>query len=161
MRGEDQKRTAIFGYLTLAQRIPADHPARQIRVLVDRAVAPRQERAPELEIALGADPLYREEMFVGALREREIAPHVGECTKDEQNLTKNSLTEEERAGQLPAIDRKKRKLIEKVFGRATLDTLLRQAKVRGLDRVDWLYRLAMAAYNLMRMRRLIPIQPAA
>ena len=29
----------MFSYVTLAQRIPADHPARQIRVLVDRALA--------------------------------------------------------------------------------------------------------------------------
>jgi hypothetical protein len=36
MRGDDQRQTAMFSYLTLAQRIPADHPARQIRVLVDR-----------------------------------------------------------------------------------------------------------------------------
>jgi transposase len=38
MRGDDQKQAAMFSYLTLAQRIPADHPARQIRVLVDRAL---------------------------------------------------------------------------------------------------------------------------
>ena len=29
----------MFSYLTLAQRIPSDHPARQIRALVDRALA--------------------------------------------------------------------------------------------------------------------------
>ena len=39
MRGEDDKQTAMYSYVTLAQRIPADHPARQIRVLVDRALA--------------------------------------------------------------------------------------------------------------------------
>src|SRR5664280_2080088 len=38
MRGDDPKQSAMFSYLTLAQRIPADHPARQIRVLVDRAL---------------------------------------------------------------------------------------------------------------------------
>jgi hypothetical protein len=37
MRGDDQKQEAIFRYLTLAQRILMDHPARQIRSLVDRA----------------------------------------------------------------------------------------------------------------------------
>src|ERR1035438_432277 len=38
MRGDDQRQSAMFSYLTLAQRIAADHPARQIRVLVDRAL---------------------------------------------------------------------------------------------------------------------------
>ena len=71
------------------------------------------------------------------------------------------MSEAERADQRRAISQKKRKLIEKVFGWAKLDSVLRQVKVRGLKRVDWFYRLTMAAYNLMRMRRLIPIQPAA
>ncbi len=38
MRGNDQQQAAMFSYITLAQRIPADHPARQIRALVDRAL---------------------------------------------------------------------------------------------------------------------------
>ena len=47
-------------------------------------------------------------------------------------------------------------MIERVFGWAKLDRPLRQVKVRGLKRVDWFFRLDMAAYNLVRMRRLIP-----
>ena len=39
MRGEDQKQTAMYSYVTLTQRIPADHPARQLRTLVNRALA--------------------------------------------------------------------------------------------------------------------------
>src|ERR1035441_10954198 len=31
MRGDDLKQAAMFSYITLARRIPADHPARQIR----------------------------------------------------------------------------------------------------------------------------------
>ena len=38
MRGDDLKQSAMFSYLTLSQRIAADHPARQIRELVDRAL---------------------------------------------------------------------------------------------------------------------------
>jgi hypothetical protein len=34
-------------------------------------------------------------------------------------------------------------------------------KLRGLNRVDWFNRLAIAAYNLVRMRKLIPIQAPA
>src|SRR6202789_2412709 len=46
MRGDDQKQTAMYSYVTLAQRIAADHPARQVRVLVDRA---RERMDGELE----------------------------------------------------------------------------------------------------------------
>ena len=42
-----------------------------------------------------------------------------------------------------------------------LASILRQVKVRGLDRVDWFYRLTLVGYNLVRMRRLIPIAAAA
>jgi len=67
----------------------------------------------------------------------------------------------ERADPRRAISQRKRKLIEKVFGWAKLDTVLRQVKVRGLKRVDWFYRLTITAYNLMRLRRLMPIEALA
>jgi transposase len=129
--------------------------------MLDRTVAPQQERKPELEVTLGADTLYQEAKFIDDLRRRGIAPHVSEYTQGANNMAKNSLTEAERADQRRTISQKKRRLVEKVFGWAKLDSLLRQVKVRGVTRVDWFYRLAMSAYNLMRLRRLIPIEPAA
>jgi hypothetical protein len=60
-----------------------------------------------------------------------------------------------------ALHVSKRKLIERVFGWSKLDRSLRQVKLCGLDRVDWFYRLTIAAYDLMRMRRLIPIEALA
>ena len=35
MRGPDQKQDAIFSYLSPEERVPADHPLRKIRALVD------------------------------------------------------------------------------------------------------------------------------
>ena len=88
-----------------------------------------------------------------------MAPHVSEYEKG--NLGKNSLTDEERGDERRAISQRKRKLIERVFGWSKLDRPLRQVKLRGLQRVDWFYRLAITAYNLVRMRRLISIQAVA
>jgi hypothetical protein len=48
-----------------------------------------------------------------------------------------------------------------VFGWSKLNRPLRQVKLRGLKRVDWFYRLTIAAYNLVRMRRLIPLPAMA
>src|ERR1035438_2622603 len=161
MRGEDQKQTAMYSYVTLTQRIPAQHPARQLRALADRAlarlykkskadksvpaymghtlienrnglavaaeasnaaereaalsmldrtVAPQPERKAELVITLGADTLYQEEKFIEALRDREVAPHVSECTQQSSNLGKNSLSEAERTDPRRSISQKKRKL---------------------------------------------------
>jgi hypothetical protein len=49
----------------------------------------------------------------------------------------------------------------RVFGWSKLDHPLRQVKLRGLDRVDWFYRLTVVAHNLVRLRRLIPIESLA
>ncbi len=123
--------------------------------MLERTVAAKEQRKPEQEITLGADTQYQEEKFVEQLREREVAPHVSEYVQG--NLGKNSLTEEERADPRRSISQKKRKLIERVFGWAKLTGLLRQVKLRGLKRVDWFYRLAIVGYNLVRMRKLIPL----
>ena len=119
--------------------------------LLDRVLVTRH---PEQEITAGADTQYQEEKFVEGLRQRKIAPHISEYVKG--NLGKNSLNETERADSRRAISQQKRKLIERVFGWCKLDRPLRHVKLRGLKRVDWFFRLAITAYNLVRMRRLIP-----
>jgi hypothetical protein len=43
-----------------------------------------------------------------------------------------------------------------VFGWAKLDSILRQVKVRGVKKVDWLFRLVITASNLLRLVKLIP-----
>ena len=127
--------------------------------MLDRSVAAKAQRAAGQQITLGADTQYQEGGFAQGLRDREVAPHVAEYVQG--NLGKNSLTEEERADPRRAISQRRRKLIEKVFGWAKLIGPLRQIKLRGLKRVDWFHRLVMVSYNLVRMRKLIPIQAAA
>jgi len=153
---ENRNGLVVAAEATLAATVAEREAA--IRML-DRTVAPKDRRDPEQKIALGADTRYQEEKFIEDLRQREIAPHVSEYVAG--NLGKNSLTDEERADQRRSISQRKRKLIERVFGWSKLDRPLRQVKLRGLDRVDWFYRLTMAAYNLVRLRRLIPIEALA
>ena len=124
--------------------------------LLDRVVKHGSEQR---RVTLGADTQYQEAEFIEALRKRKVAPHVSEYAQG--NLGKNSLTETERADERRFVSQRKRKLIERVFGWSKLDRPLRQMKLRGLARVDWFYRLTIAAYNLVRMRRLIPIQTMA
>jgi IS5 family transposase len=127
--------------------------------MLDQAVAPKHERPAERKITLGADTQYQESEFIEALRKREVAPHVSEYGKG--NLEKNSLTEAERQDARRGISQRKRKLIERVFGWSKLDRPARQVKLRGLERVDWFWKLSMTAHNLVRMRRLIPIEALA
>jgi hypothetical protein len=129
--------------------------------MLDRTVAPQGQRHSEQKITLGADTQYQDEKFVQDLRDREVAPHVSEYTQGGSNMGKNSLTDQERQDARSAISQRKRKLIERVFGWSKLDRPLRQVKLRGLDRVDWFYRLTIVAHNLVRMRRLIPNEALA
>ncbi len=130
--------------------------------MLDRTLPPKDKRKAEQKITLGADTLYQEAQFIQDLRSRDVAPHVSEYMQGGSNMGKNSLTAEERADERRSISQRKRKLIERVFGWSKMDSVLRQMKLRGLKRVDWFHRLIMVAYNLVRMRSLIPIQtPAA
>ncbi len=38
MRGNDQQDTTMFSYISPEERVPADHPLRPIRLMVDKAL---------------------------------------------------------------------------------------------------------------------------
>jgi transposase len=126
--------------------------------MLDRVIESKWKRLDK-KITLGADASYQEKEFIDALRERKVAPHIHEYIKG--NWDRNCLTSRERNDKRRAISHHKRKLIEKSFGWSKSNRSLRQVKLRGLNRVDWLFRLTMAAYNLTRMSRLIPIPAVA
>ena len=109
---------------------------------------------PGRPITLGADKLYQEKEFIAGLRERKVIPHVAEYEPNPK--WPNWLTEQERCDPGYAISQKKRKLVEKVFGWAKLNSILRQVKVRGVKKVNWLFRLLATAANLLRLVKLIP-----
>jgi hypothetical protein len=54
-------------------------------------------------------------------------------------------------------DSRARKKIEEVFGWLKTVAGLRKLKHRGTAQVDWMVTFACAAYNLVRLRRLIPV----
>ena len=109
-------------------------------------------------ITLGADKSYQEERFVSGLRKAAVTPHVAEYKLNPK--WPSWLTEAERNDPGLAISQKKRKLVEKSFGWMKHDRL-RQVKLRGLKRVDWLFRFAAAAHNLLRLSKLIPFPATA
>src|ERR1700678_3390303 len=126
--------------------------------MLDRVVGSKWKRLDK-KITLGGDGSYQDKEFIDGLRERKVAPHIHEYIKG--NWDRNCLTSRERNDKRRAISHHKRKLIEKSFGWSKSNRSLRQVKLRGLNRVDWLFRLTMAAYNLTRMSRLIPIPAVA
>ena len=105
---------------------------------------------PDIEITLGADKGYDAEEFIKALQEMKVTPHVAQNTSGR----KSSVPDEIAATVGYDISQQKRKLIEQGFGWAKVVGHMAQVMVRGLQKVDQMFVLTMAAYNLTRMRTL-------
>ena len=101
---------------------------------------------------VGGDKGYHEEDFIEGLRKLSVVPHITEYEKKRRSC----LTASEREGVGFRISQSKRKLVEKIFGWMKVVAGLRKTKFRGRRRVDWMFSLGAAAFNLMRMVKLIP-----
>jgi transposase len=109
-------------------------------------------------ITLGADKAYDVTAFVEALRARRVTPHIA----IDGHVTKTGKTRktaiDKRTTRHPgyAISQRIRKRIEEPFGWVKTVAALRKTRHRGLARVGWMFTLAMAAYNVIRIPKLIP-----
>lgn len=105
---------------------------------------------PQAEITLGADKGYDAQEFIDALQEMNVIPHVAQNISGRRSAVPDAIA----ASEGYAISVQKRKLIEQGFGWAKTIGPIRQVMVRGLKKVDQMFVLTMAAYNLTRMRTL-------
>ena len=112
--------------------------------------AAQAARDPEAAITLGADKGYDAKEFIEALQDINVIPHVAQNTSGRRSAVPDAVA----ASEGYAISIQKRKLIEQGFGWAKTIGRIRQVMVRGLKRVDQVFVLTMAAYNLTRMRTL-------
>lgn len=115
----------------------------------------RQAADPHSCVTLGADKGYDAQEFIEALTDLKVQPHVAQNTSGRRSAVPDSVA----ATQGYGVSQQKRKLIEQGFGWAKLIGSIRQVMVRGLKKVDQLFVLTMAAYNLTRMRTLGQIRP--
>ena len=102
---------------------------------------------------MGADKAYDTKDFVAETRNMHATPHVAQNNKGRQSAIDGRTTRH--AGY--AISQQKRKRIEEIFGWMKTIGGLRKTRHRGADRVGWVFTFAAAAYNLVRMRNLLPI----
>ena len=109
------------------------------------------------EITLGADKGYDAKEFIDACQAMKVTPHVAQNKSGRQSAVPDEIAQTEGY----ASSQRKRKLIEQGFGWAKTVGSMRQVMVRGLQRVDQVFVLTMAAYNLVRMRSLGQIRPQA
>ncbi|GAB7549121.1 hypothetical protein CS8_088230 [Cupriavidus sp. 8B] len=108
-----------------------------------------------VEVTVGADKGYDAAEFIEACLEMRVTPHVAQNTSGRRSPVPDEIA----CSGGYAISQQKRKLIEQGFGWAKTVGHMRQVMVRGLKKVDQMFVLSMAAYNLVRMRSLGQIRP--
>jgi transposase len=98
-------------------------------------------------ITLGADKGYDRKDLVQAMREHRVTPHFAR---------KPTSIIDQRTTRHPGYvaSQRKRKRVEEIFGWVKTIGGLRKTRHCGVARVDWIFSLALAAYNLVRMRNL-------
>ena len=135
------------GLLVDACLTPADGHAERVAALA--MIEPRADRPRA--ITLGADKAYDAEDFVNELRSMTVTPHVAQNTSGRSSAIDARTT---RHGGY-AVSQRVRKRIEEAFG--WIKTVARQEKTkfRGRGRVGWAFTFAAAAYNLVRLPKLI------
>jgi len=109
-------------------------------------------------ITVGGDKGFDTAEFVAECRHMNVTPHVAQNTGRAGGSAIDARTTRHSGY---AVSQKKRKRIEECFGWLKDIALLRKLKHRGLFKVAWIFTFAAAAYNLVRMRKLIPIPAAA
>jgi transposase len=109
-------------------------------------VASRKRR-----ITIAADRNYDTNGFVKAMRELNATPHVTQNHKKKGGSSIDGRTTRHSGY---AASQKFRKRIEEVFGWLKTIGLFRKTRYRGVKKIGWHFTLAVAAYNLVRMRNL-------
>ena len=84
------------------------------------------------------------------LRRMHITPHVAQkdtnrCSAIDRRTTRHIGYE---------LSQQKRKRVEQSFGWMKVIGMLKKVKLRGLEKVGWLFAFTGAAYNLCRLRNL-------
>ncbi len=102
-------------------------------------------------IALGADRGYDAADFVEELRTLNVRPHVAPNISRRRSAIDRRTTRH--AGYAASLRARKR--IEETFGWIKTVAALRRTKLRGLRKVDWSFTFAAAAYNLIRLPKLL------
>jgi len=108
-------------------------------------------------ITLGADKAYDIRAFIEDLRARRVTPHIAIDGHVRVNGTPRKTAIDKRTTRHPgyAVSQRLRKRIEEGFGWIKTTGNLAKTRHRGLERVGWAFTLTVAAYNLVRIPKLL------
>ncbi len=117
----------------------------------DAAFRMIKSQAGTKRITVGGDKNFDTRDFVRKLRKIGVTPHVA------QNLERRGGSAiDERTTRPPGypVSQQKRKRVEQSFGWMKIIGMLKKVKLRGLEKLRWLFTFVGAAYNLYRLARL-------
>ena len=117
----------------------------------DAALAMVNAVAGDYPITVAGDKGYDSAGFVSGLQAAKAVPHIARNTTNRESAVSEAVA----ATEGYAMSQKFRKRIEEGFGWGKVIGPLRKVKVRGLEKVDWLFKLTMAGYNMIRLRNLM------
>lgn len=138
------------GLIAAAMATTADgHAERDAALLM---LHERQKRRSK-RITVGADKAYDVREFIRTARELNVTVHAAQNNKGRRSNIDGRTTRH--TGYARSLSR--RWLVEKTFGWLQTGPL-RQVKLRGLAKVDWIFVFSCAAHNLLRLPRLIANQ---
>jgi transposase len=155
-----EARLAYLGHLLIENRhgLIADAMATQADGQAERDAGvlmlhAQWQQAPGRRRTVGADKAYDVREFIEVVRELGTTPHIA------QNLARRGGSgldgrTTRHAGY--AMSQHARPRIEPAFGWLKTIAWIRKVKLRGLANVDWLFVFASAAFNLIRLPKLLP-----
>lgn len=123
----------------------------------EAALALLNRRPRRHRITLGADKAYDVRQFIDDLRVRRVTPHVTIDGHVRKSGKPRATALDRRTTRHPGygVSQRCRKRIEEVFGWIKSAAGLAKIKRRGQPKVDAAFTLALAAYNLIRLPKLL------
>ncbi len=134
------------GLIVQATVTPADGHGERDAALVMLERIPGQQR-----ITVAGDKGYDTRDFVAELRGMQVTPHVAQHTTGRRSAIDARTTRHPGY----TISQQKRKLVEQGFGWMKTIGGLRKLRHRGGALVTWIFTFTAAAYNIVRLRRLL------
>ena len=106
-------------------------------------------------MTFGGDKNYDTPEFVRKPRGMNITPHVAQNDTNRRSAVDQRTTRHAGYEVSQRKRKRKRKRVEHSFGWMKMVGMLRKVKLRGIDKVGWLFTFTGAADNLCRLRNLM------
>jgi transposase len=101
-------------------------------------------------ITVGADKGFDDRKFIDGARRLNVTPHVAQFERRTSSLDGRTTRH---PGYQQSLQRRPR--IEQIFSWLKNVAMLRKTRHRGQRKIEWLLTLALSAYNLVRIRKLL------